>query len=97
MMHLSRRHLLMALAALSACGDDPVDPGPQYSCTPTPVSVDDPHAQAHDPASASIAQAGAIARRFMADHPPQDMGWDWGESVAMYAISELFRVTAEAD
>lgn len=93
---MRRRELLSGVAALAACGGEPSEPAPpsQPSCTPLAPSPADEHAAAHDPGSARIARAEAIAARFMADNPPEQMIWDWGEGVVMYALSELYRVSA---
>lgn len=65
------------------CGDGP----PDADC----------YKQKRDPGSESIALAKAIARRHMAAHPAAEQTWDWEETVFMFSLTELYRVTGEAE
>jgi unsaturated rhamnogalacturonyl hydrolase len=95
------RSLLVA-AALAACtGASPSAPDAGNAgdasapkpCTPQPTSPSDPFATERSPSSPQVAQARALADRFIAMHPPETVAWDWGEGVLMGAMMDLHRVT----
>lgn len=84
---------LVASSALGACSsDDPSGP----TCTAVTPTITDAHAVAHAPDSAEIVLARALADRWIAEHPPEDAQWDWGDGVQLGALLELHRVTGDA-
>jgi unsaturated rhamnogalacturonyl hydrolase len=55
------------------------------------------YASKRDPGSESVALAQAIARRHMRTHPATEQIWDWEETVFMFGLTELYRVTGEQE
>lgn len=53
------------------------------------------YAQRRDPESESVALASAIADRYIDLHPATDLLWAWENTVLMFGIYELYRVTGE--
>lgn len=53
------------------------------------------YAEKRDPQSANIKLAKAIADKQLALHPPETLKWDWGETVMLLGLVELYRVTGE--
>ncbi|WP_438018497.1 glycoside hydrolase family 88 protein [Sorangium sp. So ce315] len=88
------RALLVAAAAAAAAGCSS-DPG-GAACTPTSPSAEDAFAIERDPGSEAIALARAVADRWIAEHPPESLPWDWGEGTVMLALVDLYRVTQHA-
>lgn len=90
--------LVAALVAAAGCssGAD-ADPAPaDTTCHPSPPSATDPFAVDRDPTSAEVKLARAIADRYVAEHDPKSLAWDWGEGVLMASMVDLHRVTGEA-
>lgn len=95
--------LVAAFVVLSAsisgpgCSSSDAAPAPAAEagapCTPAPADADAAFAAAHAPASAEIALASRVADRYMAEHPAEDLAYDWGEGVLVSALWELARVT----
>jgi unsaturated rhamnogalacturonyl hydrolase len=54
-------------------------------------------ASKRDPASAEVALALDLARRFMAVHPPEGLAWGWEPAVLLIALTDLYAVTGEAE
>lgn len=48
-----------------------------------------------DPASEGVALAKAIADRYIGKFPADGLAWDWGPTVIMFSVSELYRVTGD--
>lgn len=98
-----RSALVLAGLVLAACSGggnlstpDAGDARALPPCTPAPFSPEDPFAKERDPASSRVAEARALADRFIAEHPPESVAWDWGEGVLMGAMMDLYRVTGAA-
>ena len=68
---------------------------PFDQCEPGVAPDEACFASRRDPSSALVAQARALADAHMARHPAEDVGWDWGEAVAMLGVVQLYRVTGE--
>ena len=83
----------LCVSFLAACGGDETTPG--EGCVARSLAAEEPFATAHDPASADIALARDIAARYMAEHPPESLAWDWGEGTLMQSLVELYRVTGD--
>lgn len=91
---LSALIALAIAAGVLACGDEPRPPYEFFdACSPDAVPDDACYASKRDPASADVALATEIAHRYIAEHPPEEMAWNWEEGVLMYAMTELYRVT----
>jgi unsaturated rhamnogalacturonyl hydrolase len=52
-------------------------------------------ATGRDPDSEQVALATEIANRWIDEHPVEELVWDWGPSVLMYSLTELYRVTGD--
>jgi len=48
------------------------------------------------PLEPNVALARAIADRYIAEHDPRKLAWDWGESVLMTALTDLSQATGDA-
>lgn len=87
---------LLTLGVGSGCSDEtsqpPAEPVP---CSPQSPSREGPFARDRAPDSARIALAEAIAQRYMASHPPEELTWDWGEATFLASLVDLYRVTAD--
>ena len=85
---------LIGLALISCNDDSDARVFPFDYCGTTP-----PDAmcwkETRDPGSDNIALAEAIADKHLADDPAQ-MKWDWGETVLMLGMYDLYRVTGKA-
>lgn len=103
---------VLACALVSACGADPGDSSSTGGDSSTGgnggegLYFDDcgagaPDAECYadrrDPGSDQIALAKAIARHRMKTHPPTEEVWDWEETVFMFSLGELYRVTGERE
>ncbi len=53
------------------------------------------YAQKRDPQSTQVKLALDIALKQIKKHPANTVKWDWGESVMMFGIIELYRVTQD--
>lgn len=84
---------LMTLA--SGCGDGSSS-AVFDDCEPS-IPEEECYAQRRDPASDQVALALEIARRYIAQHPFEEEIWDWRSGVFMFALTELYRVTAADD
>ncbi|MBW2526546.1 MAG: glycoside hydrolase family 88 protein [Deltaproteobacteria bacterium] len=86
-----------SMTVATGCGGDettePVAPSP---CTPSSPTPEGPFSTERDPSSARVELAEAIAERFMSQHPPEELTWDWGEAVLVAGLVDLYRVTADA-
>jgi unsaturated rhamnogalacturonyl hydrolase len=69
---------------------------PAPACTPKPPSASDSFATDRAPQSPEVALAKSIADRYVAEHPPSSLGWDWGEGVLMASMVTLYRVSGDA-
>jgi unsaturated rhamnogalacturonyl hydrolase len=90
---------VLAISMACSCSSDGTpDPpsGTSGACTPAPPADDAAYASAHAPSSADVALARAVADRYIAEHPPESLAYDWGESVLMTALTDLARVTGAA-
>lgn len=65
-------------------------------CVPTLPSTSDAYAVERDPSSTEVTLARAVADRWIAEHPPDALAWDWGDGVLLASMVELHRVTADA-
>ena len=54
------------------------------------------HTSKRAPASGNITLARAIADKLIAARPASELRWDWGESVMLLGLIELYRVTGES-
>ncbi|MBS2012194.1 MAG: glycoside hydrolase family 88 protein [Deltaproteobacteria bacterium] len=84
----------LGAGACDSSGGDPgatADAGPP--CTPAPADADAAFAAQHAPSSPEIALASRIADRYIAEHPAEDLAYDWGEGVLVSALWDLARVT----
>jgi unsaturated rhamnogalacturonyl hydrolase len=89
-----------ASAVLAAACGPPTEPGaPAASglppCAPRPAGPDEPFAAPRRDDQTRIGLATEVALRYVAEHDPTAMAWDWGEGVLMHGLGELYRVTAE--
>ena len=86
----------IVLSGLLACSSSPP---PDYAffdaCDPQTVPDGACYAAKRDPQSASVALATDIAHRFIDEHPPTELEWNWEEGVLMYGMTELYRVTGD--
>ncbi|MGK4007175.1 glycoside hydrolase family 88 protein [Sorangium sp. So ce1036] len=97
-----RRRALLAAAAVAGavaaagCSGSEAPGGSAATCSPTQPSPDDAFARERAPGSGDVALARAIADRWIAEHPPESLPWDWGEGTIMLALVDLYRVTQHA-
>ncbi len=89
-----RRLLFVALsaAAVACSGGDAASPA---ACTPVTRTADDTFAQAHAADSPEITLARAIADRWLTEHPPEALTWNWTDGVLAAGLVDLWRVTAD--
>jgi len=89
--------VIVFTASVAACSEPPP---PDYAffdaCDPRTPPDATCYAERRDPASADVVLALEIAHRYIDEHPPESLRWDWGEGVLMYAMTELARVTGDA-
>lgn len=111
MTHLPRLPLAPLALALSVgvlalgCSDTAAPPGDAVDagaatdaakvCVPTLPSSADSYAIERAPGSAEVTLARAIADRYITEHPPATLRWDWGDGVLLAAMVELRRVTGD--
>ena len=67
------------------------------TCTPGEPPDEACYVARRDPSSPEIALALSLARRYAAVHPATQLRWDWTDGVLVYAITELARVTGDAE
>lgn len=89
--------VLCGLLLLMAACSGPTEPPPSWNF-PDVCEEGVPPDEAcfilkRDPGSAEVALAVEIADRYVAQHPPDEMAWDWGEGTLMFALTELRRIT----
>ncbi len=97
-------HAASLAIALAVAGFGPAgcasEPAPDYeffdACDPQQVPDKACYAAKRAPGSAEVTLATQIALRYIAEHPPASMEWNWEEGVLMYAMTELYRVTDDA-
>jgi unsaturated rhamnogalacturonyl hydrolase len=83
------------LMGVIACTSAATNPHFDY-CDPA-IPADECYSMRRDPDSPQVAQAIAIARRYIEGHPIEEEIWDWKSGVWMFALTELYRVTRESD
>ena len=66
-------------------------------CVPGEAPDEACYAETRDPDSEEVALALEIAQRFMDEHSPDSLAWNWEEGVFGYSLVELYRVTSEPD
>lgn len=77
-------------------GDAAAGPSAPFDwCTPDTAPDDACHAAKRDPSSERVALATEIAGKQMELHPPESLGWDWGEAVLLWSLVELHSVTGD--
>lgn len=78
----------VALAQASCSSEDALAPPGGDACVarplPSPVA-----------ASSDLALARAVADRWIATHPAEELAWDWSEGVLLSALVDLHRATGE--
>ena len=89
---------LAATWVAGACGTSEDDVGRDYfdRCE-TDIPSDQCYRARRDPESAQIAEAEAIAQRYMEAHSPEQELFDWTSGVFMFALTELHRVTGKTE
>jgi unsaturated rhamnogalacturonyl hydrolase len=94
-MRRRERVLWVAVLAALSCSE----PTPDYhffdACHPRRIPDTACYAAKRDPSSGEVALATRIALRYIDEHPPQAQRWSWEVGVLMYAMTELYRVTAD--
>ena len=74
---------------------DPAVPFPDQ-CEAGRAPDDACFAMRRDPSSELVSLAGELADRYVDEHPPETLPWDWSEAVLMHALLELSRVNGDA-
>ncbi|MGM0576020.1 MAG: glycoside hydrolase family 88/105 protein [Myxococcota bacterium] len=89
--------LVILALALSACDEGGGGEEADYfdQCTPGEAPDETCWVSKRDPGSDGVALAAALAARWMDEHPPEDLRWDWSEGVLMYGLTTLYRVTGD--
>ena len=64
-------------------------------CAPGEAPDEACYRMRRDPSSAEIALATRIAERWMDEHPPETLAWDWVDAILVHALMELSRVTED--
>lgn len=81
------------LLAAAACGSSTTTS--YFDACDSSVTPAECYATRRDPTSDQVALAGAIALRYIGDHPPEEELWDWRSGVLMYGLTELYRVNGD--
>lgn len=90
----------LALAGVTApgvgCGGEA---GPRWEFPDVCVAEQPPDEACYvgkrDPGSEEVALATELADRYMAEHPPESLDWDWAPGVLLFALTELHRITGD--
>jgi len=96
----SLRWLLVPISALqlaTGCASsdaDPQEPAP-FVCAPVSPLPEDAFAVDRNPQSQDVALAKSIANRWLEEHEPESLPWDWGEATLMLSLVDLYRVTGD--
>ncbi|MEM9693475.1 MAG: glycoside hydrolase family 88 protein [Myxococcota bacterium] len=98
---LGRRPFLIGGAVVAGCAsDDDATPSTpsilDESCTPGTVGANADFASQRDAAAPRVMTAMRVADHFMSLSPAEEMLWDWGDSVFMFSLVDLYRLTGEA-
>lgn len=92
---------LLVGAALWGCssgnGDGSDGSGGYFDLCEEGVSAEDCYRERRDPQSESVKAAEDVALRWMENHSALDEIWDWRSGVLMFALTELHRVTENAE
>jgi len=88
------RMFAISLLMSAACGTSSVHYAYYDECDAA-VPDSECYATRRDPDSDQVALATEIANRWIEEHPVEEQVWDWGPSVLMYSLTELYRVTGD--
>jgi unsaturated rhamnogalacturonyl hydrolase len=84
----------LSILALRAVGIALFMGSATYGCTTTTTSNCSDYCPP-DPESNQIDTATGLAHRYIDNHPADEEVWDWKSGVLMFALTELYRVTAD--